>query len=75
MPFWTLAAHPASFRVEDNVREQDEDLCWSGGRKLACGDQVAIYKYKGRDRHVAWSRSVKSSPIRKMFFPQGTRLL
>jgi len=50
MRFWTLAANPGAFRVEDNVREQDEDL-WRASRKVARGDRVAIYKYKGRDSY------------------------
>jgi hypothetical protein len=34
MRFWSLAANPGAFRVEDNVREQDEDL-WRTNRKVA----------------------------------------
>jgi hypothetical protein len=47
MRFWTLAANLGAFRVEDNVREQDEEL-WRTSRKVGRGDRVGIYKYKGR---------------------------
>ena len=50
MRFWSLAANPGAFRVEDNVREQDEEL-WRTNRNVARGDRVAIYKYKGRESY------------------------
>ncbi len=34
MRFWTLAANPGAFRVEDNVREQDKEL-WRTSRNVA----------------------------------------
>lgn len=49
MPYWALASHPDHFRVLDAVLEQDEEWWRTGGRPLAKGDRVAIWKYKGRD--------------------------
>lgn len=49
MAFWTLAAHPANERVLDAVLEQEEEWWRTGGRHVARGDRVAIYKYKGHD--------------------------
>jgi hypothetical protein len=63
MRFWTLAANPGAFRVEDNVREQDEEL-WRTSRKVARGDRVGICKYKGRDNYrgiVRWRLSPGTS--------------
>ena len=47
--YWTLAAHPARYRVVDAVRELDEDWWLTGGADLHDGDRVAIWKYKGSD--------------------------
>jgi hypothetical protein len=47
--YWTLAAHPARYRVVDAVRELDEDWWLTGGADLHAGDRVAIWKYKGPD--------------------------
>ncbi len=49
MAYWTLAAHPNNYRVLDSVLEQDEDWWRTGDRRIARGDRVAIYKYKGRE--------------------------
>lgn len=49
--YWTLASHPARFRVVDSVRNLDEDWWLTGGADLHKGDRVAIWKYKGRDDH------------------------
>ena len=48
---WTLAAHPARYRVVDAVRNLDEDWWTTGGADLHAGDRVAIWKYKGSDDH------------------------
>jgi hypothetical protein len=47
--YWTLAAHPARYRVVDAVRDLDEDWWLAGTADLHAGDRVAIWKYKGRD--------------------------
>ncbi len=72
MRFWTLAANPGAFRVEDNVREQDEEL-WRTSRKVACGDRVGIYKYKGRDnyRGIVSLGEILTDP-QAMDIPAGT---
>ena len=73
MRFWTLAANPGVFRVENNVREQDRTL-WRVGRSgVARGDRVAMYKYKGRDRHrgVVALGEVLTGPA-EMDVPAGT---
>ncbi|MGH3272656.1 MAG: hypothetical protein ACRDN1_26840 [Trebonia sp.] len=48
---WTLAAHPARYRLVDAVRDLDEDWWLTGGADLHAGDRVAIWKYKGGDDH------------------------
>jgi hypothetical protein len=45
--YWTLAAHPARYRVVDAVRDLEEDWWLTGGSDLHAGDRVAIWKYKG----------------------------
>lgn len=45
--YWTLAAHPARYRVVDAVRDLDEDWWLTGSTDLHAGDRVAIWKYKG----------------------------
>jgi uncharacterized protein DUF3883/EVE domain-containing protein len=72
MRFWTLAANPGAFRVEDNVREQDEEL-WRTNRDVARGDKVAIYKYKGREnyRGIVSLGEVLTDP-QIMYIPPGT---
>jgi hypothetical protein len=43
--YWTLAAHPARYRVVDAVRDLEDDW-WSIGRAAVhAGDRVAIWKY------------------------------
>ena len=49
--YWTLAAHPARYRVVDAVRNLDEDWWTTGGADIHAGDRVAIWKYKGRDEY------------------------
>ena len=49
MAYWVLASHPANFRVLDSVLEREEDWWRTGGRPLAAGDRVAIWKYKGSE--------------------------
>ena len=49
--YWTLAAHPARYRVVDAIRDLDEDWWTTGGADLHAGDRVAIWKYKGSDDH------------------------
>jgi Protein NO VEIN, C-terminal/EVE domain len=73
MAYWTLAAHPGSFRVEDNVREQDEQLWRTNDRRVVRGDHVAIYKYKGRESHrgVIALGEVLTDP-ELMFIPRGS---
>jgi len=51
MAHWVLASHPDRFRVLDSVLERDEEWWRTGGRPLAKGDRVAIWKYKGREAH------------------------
>jgi hypothetical protein len=72
MRFWTLAANPGVFRVEDNIREQDEEL-WRTNRNVAQRDRVAIYKYKGREnyRGIVSLGEVLSDP-QMMYIPPGT---
>jgi Domain of unknown function (DUF3883)/EVE domain len=45
--YWTLAAHPAHYRVVDAVRNLDEDWWLTGGAAIQTGDRVVIWKYKG----------------------------
>lgn len=47
--YWTLASHPARYRVVDAVRNLDEDWWLTGGADLHAGDRVGIWKYKGPD--------------------------
>jgi hypothetical protein len=47
--YWTLASHPARYRVVDAVRDLEEDWWLTGGADIHAGDRVAIWKYKGRD--------------------------
>jgi hypothetical protein len=72
MRFWTLAANPGAFRVEDNVRGQDEEL-WRTSRKVARGHRVGIYKYKGRDnyRGIVSLGEILTDP-QAMNIPSGT---
>ena len=49
--YWTLAAHPARYRIADAVRDLDEDWWTTGGADLRASDRVAIWKYKGSDDH------------------------
>ena len=49
--YWTLAAHPARYRIVDAVRNLDDDWWTTGGADLHAGDRVAIWKYKGPDDH------------------------
>jgi hypothetical protein len=49
--YWTLASHPARYRVVDAVRDLDEDWWLTGGADLHAGDRVAIWKYKGSGDH------------------------
>ena len=49
--YWTLASHPARYRVVDAVRDLDEDWWLTGGADIHAGDRVAIWKYKGSDDH------------------------
>ena len=49
--YWTLAAHPARYRVVDAVRDLDEDWWLTGSADLHAGDRVAIWKYKGTGDH------------------------
>ena len=65
MPYWVLASHPANFRVLDSVLERDEDWWRTGGRPLAAGDRVAIWKYKGAEsqRGVIALGEVVSDPV------------
>jgi Domain of unknown function (DUF3883)/EVE domain len=72
MRFWTLAANPGAFRVENNVREEDEEI-WRTNRKVIRGDRVAIYKYKGRDTYrgiVAFGEIITNPE--PMYIPHGT---
>lgn len=68
MRYWTLAANPGAFRVKDNVREQDVEL-WRTSRKVARGDRVGIYKYKGRDsyRGIVSLRGLGQYPTRRTY--------
>jgi hypothetical protein len=70
--YWTLAANPGAFRVEDNVREQDVEL-WRTSRKVTRGDRVGIYKYKGRDsyRGIVSLGEILTDP-QTMDIPAGT---
>jgi type I restriction enzyme M protein len=47
--YWTLASHPARYRVVDAVRELDEDWWLTGGADIHAGDRIAVWKYKGSD--------------------------
>lgn len=49
--YWTLADHPAQYRIRDAIRDLDEDWWTTGGAGLRAGDPVAIWKYKGSDDH------------------------
>jgi hypothetical protein len=49
--YWTLAAHPARYRIVDAVRNLDESWWTTGGADLHAGDRVAIWKRKGRDEY------------------------
>ncbi|HEX9516364.1 MAG TPA: hypothetical protein VF940_09350 [Streptosporangiaceae bacterium] len=73
MRSWTLAANPGAFRVEGNVREQDEVLWRTNRSSLARGDRVAVYKYKGGDRQrgVVAFGEVLTDP-EEMDVPLGT---
>src|SRR3954453_928262 len=48
--YWALAANPTKYRVEEAVRNSDEDLWLTKGSKLKPGDRVIIWKCKGRDQ-------------------------
>jgi hypothetical protein len=47
--YWTLAAHPARYRVVAAVRDLEEDWWLTGGADFHAGDRAAIWKYKGGD--------------------------
>lgn len=72
MRFWTLAANPGAFRVEDNVRDQDIEI-WRTSRKIARDDRVGIYKYKGRDKYrgIVSLGEILTDP-QMMDIPSGT---
>lgn len=61
--YWTLAAHPARYRIVDAIRNLDEDWWTTGGADLHAGDRVAIWKYKGPDDRRGIIAFAKCSPI------------
>jgi hypothetical protein len=65
MAHWVLASHPGRVRVLDSVLEQAEEWWLTGGRPLARGDRVAIWKYKGRElrRGVVALGEVLTDPV------------
>lgn len=48
--FWALLANPDYYRVEDAVRELDEDWWTTGGSDLSVGDRVVVWKALGSER-------------------------
>jgi hypothetical protein len=67
--YWTLAAHPARYRVVDAVRELEEDWWLTGDADLHTGDRVAIWKYKGPDDRrgiIAFGEVLTDSEMRDL---------
>jgi len=62
--YWALCANPATYRVEQAVRELETDLWTTGGRPIRAGDWVVIWKSKGPDerRGVVALGEVVSDP-------------
>ena len=48
--YWALLANPDYYRVEDAVRELDEDWWTTGGSDLSVGDRVVVWKARGSER-------------------------
>lgn len=49
--YWAFLANPNEYRIEDAVRDLDEDVWIVKQSKVRAGDRVAIWKAKGRDLH------------------------
>src|SRR5687767_14253298 len=47
--YWAFQANPRIYRIEDAVRELDQDTWTTKGSDVAAGDRVMIWKAKGGD--------------------------
>jgi hypothetical protein len=62
--YWALFANPETYRIDDAVRELQEDTWVTAGRPMRRGDRVVIWRGKGRGarRGVAALGEVVADP-------------
>jgi hypothetical protein len=51
MNYWAFSGNPRYYRVEDTVRELNEDFWTVPNRDVRAGDRAIIWKAKGNDQH------------------------
>jgi len=49
--YWALAANPNNYRIEDAVKELDQDTWVTKGSKISQGDRVIIWKTKAGSKN------------------------
>jgi hypothetical protein len=63
--YWALLANPNLYRIEDAVRDLEEDTWTTASRPIHAGDRLVIWKAKGRQdrRGVIALGQVTSGPF------------